>query len=215
MLLSMTGYGESSAEGDTLSAAVEVRAINNRYLKINTRLSDGLAAQEAKIEKLVRQYVKRGSVQINVRLDQAGTPGGYRLNEDVLNQYREQLQVFHRHHPMDGTVSLGSLLTLPGIVDDARPRATSEETWPLIKTAAEAALHQMTEMRSAEGEAMGVDMLANITSINGQLNLIENRIPMVVEYYTTKLTDRINKMLSQFDAEVEPIDGDKHFGEDS
>jgi uncharacterized protein (TIGR00255 family) len=61
-------------------------------------------------------------------------------------------------------------------------------------------------MRSAEGEAMEVDMLANITSISGQLKLIENRIPMVVEYYTTKLTDRINKMLSQFDIEVEPID---------
>ncbi|MFN6051192.1 MAG: YicC/YloC family endoribonuclease, partial [Planctomycetia bacterium] len=29
----MTGFGESSHQGDHLSIAVELRAVNNRYLK--------------------------------------------------------------------------------------------------------------------------------------------------------------------------------------
>ena len=37
MLLSMTGYGEARHQGDLLNLAVELRALNNRYLKISVR----------------------------------------------------------------------------------------------------------------------------------------------------------------------------------
>ena len=41
MLLSMTGYGAGEVNQDDISVAVEVRTVNNRYLKLNCRLPDG------------------------------------------------------------------------------------------------------------------------------------------------------------------------------
>ena len=34
MLCSMTGYGDASYQSDDLQVAVELRAVNNRYLKV-------------------------------------------------------------------------------------------------------------------------------------------------------------------------------------
>ena len=40
VLLSMTGYGDASQQGDGLSVSVEVRAVNNRYLKVTLRAAE-------------------------------------------------------------------------------------------------------------------------------------------------------------------------------
>ncbi len=206
MLISMTGYGESCVESDNLSATVEVRSINNRHLKINTRVSDGIAGHETQIERLVRQYIKRGTVHISVRLQQLGDRVAYQLNEEVLNHYREQLQAFHKRHPMDGTVSLASLLVLPGVVEDTKGSGPPEETWDLVLTATKTALEKLNGMRSTEGKAMETDMCANIATISDNLDTIEVRMPAVVKAYTNRLTDRINGLLSQYDAEMGPGD---------
>jgi uncharacterized protein YicC (UPF0701 family) len=34
VLFSMTGYGEAHFQSDTVSVSVELRALNNRYLKV-------------------------------------------------------------------------------------------------------------------------------------------------------------------------------------
>jgi len=202
----MTGYGESSVESDTLSATVEVRSTNSRHLKINARLSDGIAGRETQIERLVRQYIKRGTVHMSVRLQQLGDRVAYQLNQDVLNHYREQLQAFHKKHPMDGTVSLASLLVLPGVVEDSKGSGPPEEMWDLVLAATTTALEKLTEMRSTEGKAMEADMRINIATIDDNLGMIEVRMPAVVAAYTNRLTERINGLLSQYDAEVGPSD---------
>ena len=202
----MTGYGESCVESDNLSATVEVRSINSRHLKINTRVSDGIAGHETQIERIARQYIKRGTVHMTVRLHQLGDRAPYQLNEDVLNHYREQLQAFHKRHPMDGTVSLASLLVLPGVVEDIKGSGSPEEMWDLVLTATKTALEKLTDMRSTEGKAMEADMRANIATVSDNLGMIEVRMPAVVEAYTNRLTDRINSLLSQYDVEVGPVD---------
>ena len=43
MLLSMTGHGEAHRHEDGLSIAVEIRTVNNRYFKLNLRMTEGYA----------------------------------------------------------------------------------------------------------------------------------------------------------------------------
>lgn len=59
MLLSMTGFGASKGQNERLNVAVEVRAVNNRYLKVNSRFPDAYAALEGEIERVVREHVVR------------------------------------------------------------------------------------------------------------------------------------------------------------
>ena len=84
MLLSMTGFGAARYEENNLSAAVELRAINSRYFKISTRANESQAALESRVEASIRQHVKRGTVQVNVRIDRLKSADQYQLSEDVL-----------------------------------------------------------------------------------------------------------------------------------
>src|SRR5262245_13770427 len=88
----MTGHGEAHEHVDGLSIGVEIRAVNNRYLKLSLRLTEGYIPLEPHVEALVREQVRRGTVQVNVRIDREPRPEDYRLNQSVLAGYLKQLQ---------------------------------------------------------------------------------------------------------------------------
>src|SRR4029078_5645507 len=50
LLLSMTGHGEAHRHEDGLSIAVEIRTVNNRYFKLNLRMTEGYAPLESHVE---------------------------------------------------------------------------------------------------------------------------------------------------------------------
>jgi uncharacterized protein YicC (UPF0701 family) len=65
----MTGHGEAHHHERNVVVAVEVRTINNRYFKLNVRSTENYAALEPQIEDVVRQKVRRGTVQVTLRVD--------------------------------------------------------------------------------------------------------------------------------------------------
>ena len=112
MLLSMTGYGEAHRQAENLAIAVEVRTINNRYFKLSLRASEGYAALEPHVESVVRTQIKRGTVQVNLRVDHKHSADDYRINGDVLEGYRLQLAALGDAIHGGKPVSLDSLMSL-------------------------------------------------------------------------------------------------------
>ncbi len=154
MLLSMTGFGEAHRQNDLLAVAVEVRTINSRYFKLTVRCGEGYSALEAQIESVVREYIKRGAVQVSLRIDRAQRPDDYRLNLEVLDGYRRQLDDARRQWHLNEPVRLDTLLTLPGVVhENPHIMGDVEADWPLIKETLDAALKNMSAMRAEEGRA--------------------------------------------------------------
>ncbi|HUU90913.1 MAG TPA: YicC/YloC family endoribonuclease, partial [Phycisphaerae bacterium] len=64
MIRSMTGYGAAQRESDQVRVGVEIRTINNRFLKVTQRLPDGLGAVEVAIERFLRAGISRGTVNV-------------------------------------------------------------------------------------------------------------------------------------------------------
>ena len=191
----MTGYGEGEATGNSVSVTAEVRAVNNRYLKINFRSNERVGQDETWAEKIVRQYIKRGTVHVQLQTFTEDQRNRFHINAETLNAYREELQDFQRHHPMDGHVTLASLLNLPGVIEEVAPKFEHEEVGPLAERALEAALKNLNDMRSIEGRAMGEDMLENIENIKVQLARIEQRVPQVINDYTVRIHERVTNCL--------------------
>src|SRR6185369_8313089 len=88
----MTGHGEAHRHEQGLSVAVEIRTVNNRYFKLNLRITEGYAPIEAHIESLLRQQIHRGTVQVSLQIDREPRPEDYRLNSVVLAGYLKQLE---------------------------------------------------------------------------------------------------------------------------
>ncbi|RPI77282.1 MAG: hypothetical protein EHM42_13970, partial [Planctomycetaceae bacterium] len=91
VLLSMTGFGEARHQSSAISAAVEVRAVNNRYLKVVGKFPEWMAAHESEIERSVRRAINRGTVSVAIRIDRVSQAQDYVLNAVAIKSYWSQL----------------------------------------------------------------------------------------------------------------------------
>lgn len=213
MLSSMTGHGEAHKNVDGLSVAVEVRSVNNRFFKMNFRASEGYAALESQVEALVRQQVRRGTVQINLRVDRQASPDDYRLNQAVIAGYLRQLSNLAALGIAVDGVRADSLLQLPGVVCEPVADWTLVEShWPIIESAVNEALAQFSGMRAEEGQTMAVDMRSNCALISKELQAIEVRAPLVIDAFRTRITDKLNKLLADLGTRIEPADVVREIG---
>lgn len=203
----MTGHGQASVEQDQYRVAVEIRTVNNRFLKtsINTTLG---AELESRVEQQLKATLRRGSVSIRIKTENLQAAQRARLNSEVIQSYWTQLSEIAGGSQ---SINVESLLTLPGVIEDSEP-TDQEELWPVVKKAMEEALKSLVEMRGTEGEAMKVDMVSNIGSIETELASIEKLAPTVSEAYSKRLTDRINKLLEKFEVTVTASDVIKEVG---
>ena len=102
--------------------AIEVRSVNNRYLKLMLRAPEPYNLLEAEVERVVRRHVRRGTLQVLMRLDRPHQPQDYRINQTAVQSYVEQVwaacDTLGIPRPDVGQL-VGSLLTLPGVVPEA------------------------------------------------------------------------------------------------
>jgi uncharacterized protein (TIGR00255 family) len=204
VLLSMTGFGEARLQDDALGVRVEVRAVNNRHLKLMTRISDPYGALEPELERLVRQHVHRGTVQLTLRVERPRRPEDYRLNTVALASYRDQLQALD---PTGAPPDLAALLALPGVVEERRlPTEDPHEDWPLLEPVVREALTRFQVSRAEEGRAMAEELLALGHLIAAALARVEARAPEVVAGLHQRLTERVQALLDRHGLAVEPKD---------
>ena len=207
MLLSMTGHGEAHRHADGLTVALEVRTVNNRYLKFVFRATEGYQSLEPQVESVVRQHVRRGTVQVGLQVDREPTAEDYRLNEVVLKGYLSQLRGLAGATNDGKDLSLSTLLMLPGVVREptAGPEVL-ESQWPLIETVLGEALASLAKMRAEEGRSMATDLAANARSIAADLTAVAARAPQVVDAYRHRLTERVNSLLGELGVQIQPAD---------
>ncbi|MFM2094171.1 MAG: hypothetical protein RIS70_1295, partial [Planctomycetota bacterium] len=127
MLLSMTGHGESHHQQQGLAIVAEVRSINNKYFKFTLRAPEAYLSLESQLESLVRESVRRGTVQLTLRVDRQASPDDFQLNAVVLNSYRQQLESLKSGSGQPEPVAWSALLALPGVVVDRTERSLALE----------------------------------------------------------------------------------------
>ncbi len=209
LLLSMTGFGEAKRQSGELTVAVEIRTVNNRYLKVQSRLADVYAPLEGAIERVVRERIGRGSVNVTVRADRQAKVSDYEVNTVALNSYLDALEAVARKRVPShlATSSLAHLLTVPGVVvDRSRSGADAEADWPLIEQVLVAALEKLEVFRKDEGLAMDRDMRANVAVVAAKLDEVAALAPRVVEEYRAKMLERVRQALKETEARVTESD---------
>lgn len=206
MLLSMTGQGQGRRAFDQTEIAVEVRAVNNRFLKLQIKLSDGLSGLEAQIENTVRQSLKRGSLQLSVHLHGGGYAGDYKIQENVVEAYFLQCQQIAKRLGISGEVSLDKLLGLPGVTADATSSEITEDLSNAILEVVGEALECLNRMRAAEGASMAEELKQQLSLLSDVTGKIVERAPGVIDEYRQRLHTRLSTVLSETGGQVQDAD---------
>jgi uncharacterized protein (TIGR00255 family) len=203
----MTGFGEARGQAAGLSVHVEVRTINNRHFKLGYRSSDGYASLEPDVENVVRQLMRRGTVQVSLRVDRQVSADSYRINSSVVESYRSQVDAMCARNKWKEAVGLDMLLQLPGAVEEgSRANFEPQEDWPTIEPLLREALNAVNKMRIEEGKALLADLSANGQVVGQALEEIVKRAPFVSENYRERLQQRVNKALAELNVTLDASD---------
>mgnify|MGYP001154953190 CR=1 FL=1 len=200
MINSMTGYGQAEGEVNGVSYAVEIKAVNNRYLKTNVKLPEMVVFLDEDIEKLLRKNLSRGTINYVLRLKQVSANALFDIDEVALRAIVERLSRIRSSADIDlpWRVDIGSLLNLPGII---RPILPDEEMAEQIKDAVlnitQEAVQKLKQMRAAEGKFLEADLNSHIEAIRHDLEQIRARCGAILQEYARRLKKRVDELLAE------------------
>ncbi|MBI4568130.1 MAG: YicC family protein [Planctomycetes bacterium] len=199
----MTGYGSASRSGAGFEVTAEVTSVNNRYLKIFSRLPEALNAQQVDLERLVREAVARGSVTLGVRLRAPALEATWRINPDRVRAFRAQIADL----PGVAEVRLADILALPGAVEQAEPEGRPRAD---LATAVAACVREacaaLTAMREREGQALAADLLRRAGALEAKLAQVEAIAPEIAPLWRDRFAARMKTLLEGANVALEAAD---------
>ncbi|WP_261342447.1 YicC/YloC family endoribonuclease [Polystyrenella longa] len=205
----MTGFGDARVQEHSMNVAVEIRAVNNRYFKLSLKSPDSYARYEGDIERVVREVIRRGTVQIAISVQQMQEESRYEFNEPALQEYWNQYRKLASDLPgvPDESPALSSFFQLPGIIRE-KPQAEeiSTEEWNVIEKCLRQALSKLQTFREKEGESIRQDLGNSCKVVRRELETVEERAPLVVSEYRSRMLSRLDEVLSEQSVTIEASD---------
>ena len=205
MIRSMTGFGRGEATQDNLRVTVEVKTLNSRYLDISPRLPGSIQQKELDLKEIVQEHLSRGKVLLNVYVDKSAmglTDTTY--NTEKLKNYGKMLKEMRSLANIDEPLKLDHILKFDDVFESRKEDEKNLEViWSCTKEAVASALKLLNTMRQKEGQELGDDLKKQVNDISGLLSKITELSSQRGPETRKKLTERIQKMVSDehFDPE--------------
>lgn len=207
MLRSMTGFGGASTDVDGIRYAVEIRSVNNKYLKVQMRLPEELTALEADVESFLNRRLARGSVTATIRVDLGVAAEGSAVDGAALSRLLGDLVKATPESVRDRcTIDLAGLLAVPGVLVQEPVEAVVERARPIVLELLGNACDALVEMREREGDALRTELEGHRVAIIERVGLIAERAPRVVEQYQERLRQRMTLLLEDVGGSVSDED---------
>lgn len=204
MLRSMTGQGQSHRHGPIGAISIELRTVNNRGFKLVSRIPDALSSLESRIETIIREEVRRGTVQLNCVWQRADGTSRYKIDTNVFRSYCKQLADLRAEAVGEWQLDLVRVASLPGcVIEPMANEDLDEEICQEVEASVRAALACLNQMRDAEGLAMQRQLLIDLQLIEDCLGRVQERTPAVVDSYRERLRAKMESMLTREGLPVE------------
>jgi len=204
MINSMTGYGQSEGQVDGVIYAVEIKTVNNRYLKTIMKLPEAVTFVEQDIDKLLRTNLVRGTVNYVLRLKNASAEVLFDIDETALTAFAGKLEQVISSLGINGSIDVTGLLDLPGVLVPPMP---NEQLAKRIKDAVlqitGEAVSALKQMRATEGAALAMDLEDNCNAIEEQLERISARSGEVPQEYNKKLKKKVDDLLASVNVKLD------------
>jgi uncharacterized protein (TIGR00255 family) len=199
---SMTGYGLGEVSLGSARITIEARSLNHRYLEVRVRTSAELADHGFFLEQQCREQLSRGRYDISARwLD--SEQASAELDVPRARRIHAALTALATELTPGATVPVGALTPIVGLFN---PQSVQdpEATRSALGQALKAAISALDTMRESEGNALCSELGSRLQSAQGLRRQIADRGPDLVKYYQNRLQERLTRLLSGSEAQVDP-----------
>lgn len=207
MISSMTGYGHDEVSKGEITATVEVRSVNSRYLEVTARLPRTLALRENDLKEVVRRKIARGKINILVsvkRESMAGTP--LKVNAAAARIYYRLLNDLRKAVKLTEKVKLEHLLRFSDVLEADAADASDQKEWSVVEEATVRALDEMVRMRMNEGIELKKDLEGRIGQLGQIIDQIDTLSRARLPVERDRMRDRVRQILENGEVDEQRLE---------
>jgi len=190
----MTGYGVGRVKEEDGECLVEIKSLNNKYCDVNIKNNFQSLEIEQKIEKLIKDRVSRGKVNILVKVENYGlTEEKIILNEDVADSCYRNLKVLKEKYKLKDEIGIDYMLKFKDIFKIVKEEE-SAKIWPLVEKTLNLALDSLLKMREREGKVLVADIRKRVKKIQKLIDKIKKHSKSSPLDYKEKFLSKIKDL---------------------
>lgn len=206
MANSMTAFGRArclSADGSK-DITAEIKSVNSRYLDATVKLPRIYSFLEERIKAyLSEKGISRGKVEVYIGVDVISQTGvATELDTGAAESYIAALKRLRDEFSLPDDITVMKVAQNKELFTVKRPDDDAERDWQDVRAALDVATDAFLERRAAEGKRLMDDISAKIEGIRKITAKIKELSENDIAGYSEKLTERIKKLLSDFDVEI-------------
>ncbi|MEI7457470.1 MAG: YicC/YloC family endoribonuclease [Nitrosomonadales bacterium] len=199
MILSMTGYANTSSDFVAGSLSLELRAVNHRYLDIQLRMPEEFRVFEGALRELISAQLQRGKVECRINYAAREIQGSTTLNHELLAQLAQWNREVRVSMPGARDLSVADVLNWRGIL--ATPAISNDELRATLISLMQAALLEFSASRQREGEKLKDFLLVRLEKIEALRTEVIPHVPAAIAAYEARLTSRLFEAMQSTDDE--------------
>lgn len=200
MIRSMTAFARQDTQGEWGTLTCEIRTVNHRYLEPSFRLPEALRELENAFRDQIRQQLKRGKVDVSMRLQTAeSATQAFEVCEEVAHAVNEAANHVNRMLDNPAHISALDILRWPGVL-----AARELDYSPAQKAAGELFKRTVAELvtvREREGERLRPLFEDRLKTMGELVSEVRSLMPELLKAQEKNLKERFEKAKVEIDPE--------------
>ena len=200
----MTGYGKAEALLENGKLTVEIRTLNGKSADINLKTTLLPKDKEIGLRQKIAQVLQRGTIDVFLTWEPNAAENAKTVNGDLVEAYFRQIRDIYLRCAKDGvliggtsvsdSLVLASILRFPDVLDVKKADIITEENWPLVDAAFDAALAAGEAFRSQEGAVLYKDVTSRVAKILSIYDEVEGFEPERIETVKARLLKNLEEL---------------------
>ena len=193
----MTGFGRGVTTTKHFQLTVEIRAVNHRFLEINTKFPKEWMESEVVAKKMLSDAVSRGKIDVIIFLKELhDTEQTIQINWSLLNAFLQAKKELSQTVPMEEKWTMQEIVSLDQVLQVEKIEFMQDEIIDAVKNALAEAIQNLIAMRDREGQGLQQVMLQYKADLEAQIAQIRHYAPLAVEKYRERLMNRLEEVTS-------------------
>ena len=191
----MTGFGRGVTTTKSYQLTVEVRAVNHRFLEMNTKFPKEWMESEVLVKKMLSKAMSRGKLDVIIYLKelQVATQK-VEIDWPLFDAYREaKKELSNNGVLMEERWTMQEIATLDQVLAVKKEELVHDEMLVTVEKALSEAIAQLIGMREREGIELKAVMLQYCKELQEQVAYIRTQSANAVTKYRERLKQRVEE----------------------
>jgi uncharacterized protein (TIGR00255 family) len=208
MIHSMTGFGSAQKSVHGMTASVELKSVNSRYLNISFYIPPEIQDKEIAMKEMIQKGISRGKINVYLEMDKTDAlQPEITINKQLAKSYKNMLDELKHTTGLEGPITLQDLIQFEEIfVTREEDEETLQTIWKACQEALGDALNGLIEMRAQEGKQLQADLRKRADAIADKMNKVQNIYEGRPEAMRDKLREKIDSLMEENNLDEERLE---------